>query len=691
MPDPINEVTFVARLGTTTGVRAAERRTAGLPVLIEAGEVEERQLDPATGRYRRCDIRLNGPGGRKLASGEMKRPEVPEGRDVESEDLINDARRKAVARGLPYYFTCNMAEIALFSVADRPGQPDARERRIELAPIKHSSEVAAYQSQIDERWVEFLDDLEGRLAAVDSRRPSVATSDVVVMRDALDAVAEEAIERTLRQVSEDDSLAQQLRDEAATAFGFSVALNAKGDRASYRSELTQILRLAAFGLAQKLILRRVLADVGPKRTTPFHLDELSDVQGSTDPSVVRSVFHLAISQAIARSGDYETAFNPQPLEDALFLTPGTPEEQNACRIGAVWQRVVESVDAVSWTAISNNLVGFLYEAIVDAEFRHLLGQHYTPEDVVDILTTFAIRQPGDTAMDPAGGGGSFARSLYHRKRAFGDTHEQALSEIWAFDIAAFAAELTTITLATADTVEPAAYPRVLLRDFFSVEPGMKTELQIPGESGTLSVPVSFDAIVGNPPYISYRRQTNQPTIEDALVKASQHLAFPSFTGKSDAYVWFFVQATRFLKQGGRLAFIVSAAMLFSNYGVPLIRFLGRHYRIRAVMDSSVERWFVDADTNTVMLMLEREEDPEARAENDIRFIRLRRPLVQLLPAPDDAGRRGALEDLVDELLTAPAGVEDPRWQVNLEPQGADGGLSIVADDADDLSDSEDGE
>lgn len=103
MAEPINEVTFVGRLGTTTGVRAAERRAVGLPVLIEAGEVEERQLDPATGRYRRCDIRLNGRGGRKLASGEMKRPEVPEGRDVENEALVRDARRKAVARGgLPY-------------------------------------------------------------------------------------------------------------------------------------------------------------------------------------------------------------------------------------------------------------------------------------------------------------------------------------------------------------------------------------------------------------------------------------------------------------------------------------------------------------------------------------------------------------------------------------------------------------
>ena len=46
----------------------------------------------------------------------------------------------------------------------------------------------------------------------------------------------------------------------------------------------------------------------------------------------------------------------------------------------------------------------------------------------------------------------------------------------------------------------------------------------------------------------------------------------------------------FLKNGGRLAFIVSSAILFADYGIPLIRFLARHYKIEAVIDSIVERW-----------------------------------------------------------------------------------------------------
>lgn len=91
----------------------------------------------------------------------------------------------------------------------------------------------------------------------------------------------------------------------------------------------------------------------------------------------------------------------------------------------------------------------------------------------------------------------------------------------------------------------------------------------------------------------------------------------------------------------------------------------------------VERWFPDADTNTVLLLLERCSDAEERETADIRFVRLRRPLAQLFPGPEQEGRRQALEDLVDSILTGPTGEEDPRWVIHSVAQGTDGGLSFV--------------
>jgi hypothetical protein len=671
----LNEITFVGHLGTTTSLRAERLRSKGSSPLIANGEVEERQVDPETGRPLRCDIRLNAASGRKLASGEMKRPELAEGRDVTNDALVNDARRKALARGLPYYFTCNMAQVALYSVASRPGQPDQLERVYDLAPVKNSSQVEAVYEQIDGGWVEFLDDLEDRLRSVESARPSVTTDDVVALREAIDAVAEEAIGRVLEQVASNEVLAESVRTEAGAAFGFSVALNPRYQM-ELRRELEQILRLGAFVVAQKLVLYRALSEVGPRREAPFSLDPLAPVGHSTDPSDVAEVFRRAASHAIRRSKDYETAFNPRPLDDIVFLDPKTYEQIEECSVGEVWQELVDRISSVSWSSISQNLVGFLYEAVVDPEFRHLLGQHYTPGDVVDFLSAFAIHDAGDLVMDPATGGGSFLRSAYTRKTLLGDTHEQALAETWECEITAFAAELSTVSLATANTHEPAAYPRIVFRDFFELEPGMRTELQIPGVPGQLEVPGHFDAVIGNPPYISYRHQTNQEAVLRAMSRLPEEIKLPAFSGKSDEYVWFLVHATRFLAEGGRLAFVVSSAILFSDYGVPLIRFLAAHYRIRAVVDSAVERWFVDADTNTVLLLLERERQAEEREANDIRFIRLRRSLARLFPPPDDSGRRGVIEDFVDEVLEAPAGDVDPRMLVTVVRQGTDGGLEF---------------
>jgi hypothetical protein len=678
--EAMNELTFAGWLAEFTAIRSRERQMAGERVLIAAGAIEERQVD-AEGRVRRCDLRFNSATGRKLASGELKRPEVAEGRDPRNEKLRSDARRKAIARGLPYYFTCNIAAAVLYAVANTPEDGDEEVGYFDLAPITKSGQANAYRERIQQNWNAFLDALEAKLLAVGRTRPTVTTEDVIAIRDAIYAVTNEALPRVVRRVRANPQLASELRDEAARSFNFSAALDERF-AAPFNEELTQILRFGVFVVTQKLILYRVLEDAGPRRSDPFSLDQLTVNSASTNPQSIRSILDDAFSLAIRRSKDFETAFLPQPFVDLVFSDPEGERETASCQVGEAWSQLFQSVKTVSWLSISRNIVGLLYEVIVEERFRHQLGQFYTPDDVVDILTTFAIRAPGDIVLDPAAGGGSFLRSAYHRKRQLDETHGSTLATIWGCEITAFAAELSTVTLTTSDTQQPAAYPRVLFRDFFDLRPNLVTDLEIPGEPGKLRIPAQFDAIIGNPPYISYRRLSdqNQNKIVNALATANQAIRLPKFTGKSDAYLWFMVHATQFLRQGGRLSFVVSSAILFSDYGIPLIRFVGHHFRIRAVVDSMVERWFADADTNTVLLMLEREADPALRESNIIRFIRLRRPLAVLLPDVAHAERREKTEALLDVMLDAEAGDEDPRLHVNQVRQGTDGGLALEQGD-----------
>jgi hypothetical protein len=680
MTDPINELTFAGWLAEFTAIRAKEKEDSSHEVLIASGAIEERQVD-AEGHVRRCDLRFNSLSGRKLASGELKRPEVPEGRDPRNELLRSDARRKAIARGLPYYFTCNMAAVVLYAVADGPHVEDTEVGEFILAPIARSGDAAAYRSEIQRGWCDFVDALEAKLAAIGRTRPTVTTADVIAIRDAIFAVANEVLPRVVRRVRANPLMAEELRQESARSFNFPVALEEKYP-AKFREELLQLLRFGIFVVTQKLILYRVLEDAGPRRAERYELDQLEVPRASTDPQAIRTLLDQAFSQARRRSRDYETAFLPQPFVDLVFSDLEVPQEWADCQVGEVWFRLLCTVKNVSWLSINQNIVGLLYEVIVEERFRHQLGQFYTPEDVVDLLTVFAMRDPGELILDPASGGGSFLRSAYRRKRALGETHISSLANIWGCEVTAFAAELSTVTLATSDTQEPAAYPRVILSDFFDLHPNSETELEIPGEQGRLRIPVQFDAVIGNPPYISYRRITNQSKILNAIATASPSISVPKFSGKSDAYVWFIVHGTQFLKPGGRLSFVVSSAILFSDYGIPLIRFIGHHYRIRCVVDSMVERWFPEADTNTVLLMLERETSEEQRANNNIRFIRLRRPLAQLIPDPSSPERRGCTEELIQLLLAMNPTEDDPRMQVNLVRQGLEGGLQIDFADSD---------
>ena len=87
---------------------------------------------------------------------------------------------------------------------------------------------------------------------------------LIAIRDAIYAVANEALPRVVRRVSADDSIAEDLREESAKSFNFPAALQKKYPE-KLREELVQMTRFGVFVVTQKLILYRVLEDSGPRR------------------------------------------------------------------------------------------------------------------------------------------------------------------------------------------------------------------------------------------------------------------------------------------------------------------------------------------------------------------------------------------------------------------------------------------
>jgi hypothetical protein len=56
----------------------------------------------------------------------------------------------------------------------------------------------------------------------------------------------------------------------------------------------------------------------------------------------KAMLDRAFALAIKRSGDYETAFLPEPFIDLLFTDPEGALEAKECWVGQVWHRLLEA-------------------------------------------------------------------------------------------------------------------------------------------------------------------------------------------------------------------------------------------------------------------------------------------------------------------------------------------------------------
>jgi hypothetical protein len=87
----------------------------------------------------------------------------------------------------------------------------------------------------------------------------------------------------------------------------------------------------------------------------------------------------------------------------------------------------------------------------------------------------------------------------------------------------------------------------------------------------------------------------------------------------------------FLKEGSRIGFLTSDTWMNVEYGIDFKKFLNNYFKIKVVIDSSVERWFEDALVNTSIMILERCSKKQDRDDNKIKFIRINTKIDDLVP------------------------------------------------------------
>lgn len=190
--------------------------------------------------------------------------------------------------------------------------------------------------------------------------------------------------------------------------------------------------------------------------------------------------------------------------------------------------------------------------------RKDLGSYYTPPAVVHALVSWAMR--GDlsgSVLDPACGDGRFLAGL-----------EDAVG-----------VDVDPVAAAEASRRVKAG---IRTADFFAWAPHTNRR---------------FAAAVGNPPFIRYQRFTGRARHRALEYCAAQGV---KLSGLCSSWAAFVVGASRLLKRGGRLAFVVPAEIGHAVYARDVVRYLLRSFE-RVEVIAVREKLFPDLSEDCWLL------------------------------------------------------------------------------------------
>ncbi|MFD1613318.1 class I SAM-dependent DNA methyltransferase [Sphingomonas tabacisoli] len=605
------------------------------------------------GSLKRRDLTVLDRQGNVALTGEVKVPYAHDGASPFVETTVVDARRKALAAGAPWFFTWNLNELVLWrtdSVAELRGERGFKTYKVtdirRQADLDSPHVQRALRDGIERFLLDFIRIFSGVVEL--QRRPPdeyfVHAFDSFLVLPILNA--SRALIEHDRSPATREALNRWMRDEQ----GWTLV----GDRAEL---LARAAKFAVYGVANKLVFYDALR----KRFSglpPLVVDPSVDT-GEALIDKLATFFDTAREE----TGDYETIFGEAgggigtriPFYDSVVV-PG-------------WRQFAEQIDRFDLSRLDYDVIGRIFERLIDPSERHKYGQYYTRPEVVDLINAFAIRRGEDVVLDPGCGGGTFLVRAYARKRRLAPRlgHAALLETIYGTDVSPFAANLSTINLATRDLIEDANYPRIARTDFFDTAAGA-TLMQLPAPSGRRPVPMPyFDAVVGNPPYV--RQEDVAGDLKTKYQKVSRAGGLHP-NGRSDLHVYFWGHALSLMKPDGRLGFLASSQWLDAEYGFALQAFLLENFRIEAIVESRNEPWFVGARVATVATMATCEADPAARDDNLVRFVELDRPIADLLAHDGTSG--GALEAAErfrDLILAQDMDADFEGWRIRIQRQG----------------------
>ena len=633
------------------------------------------------GSFKRQDFQVyeRKPKGRgKIAlCGEVKLPGSPQGRSPFDPALMKDAFDKATNENCRYFFTWNVERLAVFdrSLWDSESMYDRviGEWKLGLelnnpSDLTRSGVVAEIRDKfLPEFFADFSDIWLERKKDV---RPLPADFWVGVIESHLTGPMGPV--RELRDYLDSESTYNKafdgrLRTWAAREQQWNFD---RDNPKSWRETIDRAAHSMVYVLSNRILFYQAVQ-------SRSRLPELKLPSKANSPKEALEYLRESFQEAVRATGDYEPVFFPDSQEWAAEVALSGANSLEA------WGRFIRAVDRFHFEEIPTDILGHTFQKLISPEERQKFGQYYTDENIVDVINAFCIRKAEATVLDPACGSGTFLVRAYYRKYQLDKrlSNQELIAGLYGCDINPFPAHLATLNLAARNITEEENYPRIVRRNFFAVERG-KTFCELPDildhkKREQIELPL-LDAVIGNPPYVrqeqipkeSEKGVVPDQTKEHIYGKAARAWPGLKLSRQSDLYAYFWPVAAEFLKENGWFGFLTSSSWLDVRYGFPLQRWMLQNFRIIAVIESVDEPWFPDARVKTAVTILQRCQNKKARNEGLVRFVRLKKPLAEILGKRDDEGQRQkAAERLRQSILRTTADHSTNRLRILVKHQG----------------------
>jgi len=586
------------------------------------------------------------------------------------EDAWDSAASKALRNNIPYFAVWNLTHFFCWDTFEQGGAidklwwPHAGVSESVCEALTYRDAILRFKDAIKSYLRVFLKEFEGVYFGY-TAKPLLGVDERFIyrLRGTIHALSIPVFEELKR------------RADADLDFKLRLIKYFKEQGWSFRGvdeDFEKVARQYVYLLANKILFYNIL------RYTPGFRRRILKIvipEVGLSGAELRDRLSRYFERAFEVTGDYETVL----LTD--FLDSLTPPD------GIVgWVKdFTHKMGEYDFSKVNYEVLGSIFQKLIPEGERHKLGQYYTRSDVVDLIVGFCVRSADDRVLDGSCGAGTFLVRSYVRKKYLSRSkpHGELVNEVYGVDIAKFAAHLSTINLASRDLSHVENYPKILHKDFFDVLPGGEYVLAeithraevLGGKEIHIGIPEFFDAVVMNPPYT--RQEEMEDILEEEKGKAYKRCIEdwktmsgyprdkePKLSRRASVYVHFFIHGGSFLKEGGRLGLITSNSWLDVDYGGDLQRFFLENFRVKAVIESKVERWFEDADINTAIAILERCSNSEERGRNVVRFVQLKKPLKEFIPPVEDEEERWAYVEKFIQLIESKDGYyEDEKIRV----------------------------